>query len=210
MLSKYVKCGLIACMLALVFLVLAYLLSVKTYGGLFNKKGPFQFYQSTSSVHPTTATSRLSSFESTLKSLQDLGGGEVIFEGGKGFVRFRVRKDGSLVAMAPVFASIPHISSTTLFRLFLLSKRYYTVRLTSWEKEQLTQISPFQNASEREVPYPKTDPHIFLEADLGTDTSAAAELAEAVLTKVFGVKEGMITTFAGGYRGFRSSAPLSQ
>ena len=58
MLSKYVKCGLIVCMLALVFLVLAYLLSVKTYGGSFNKKGPFQFYQSTSSVHPTTATSR--------------------------------------------------------------------------------------------------------------------------------------------------------
>ena len=206
--SKYVKCGLIVCMLALVFLVLTYLLSVKTYGGSFNKKGPFQFYQSTSSVHPTTATSRLSSFESTLKSLQDFGGGEVIFEGGKGFIRFRVRKDGTLVAMVPVFASIPHISSRTPARLILLSKRYYIIRLTSWEKEQLAQIPPFQNASEREVPYPKTDPHIFREADLGTDTSAAAELAEAVLTKVFGVKEGMITTFAGGYRGFRSSAPL--
>ena len=210
MLSKYVKCGLTVCMLALVFLVLAYLLSVnvKTYGGWFNKKGPFQFYLSTSSVQPTTATSRVSSFESSLKQLQQFGRGEVIFEGGKGFVRFRVRKDGSLVAMVPVFATIPHISSTTLFRLILLSKRYYTIRLTSWEKEQLAQIPPFQNASEREVLYPKTDPHIFLEADLGTDTSAAAELAESVLTKVFGVKEGMITTFAGGYRGFRSSAPL--
>lgn len=206
--SKYVKCGLIVCMLALVFLVSAYLLSVKPYGGSFNKKGPFQFYQSTNSVHPTTATSRLSSFESTLKSLQDFGGGEVIFEGGKGFVRFRVCKDGSLVAMVPIFAAIPHISSTTLFGLILLSKRYYTIRLTSWEKEQLAQIPPFQNTLEREVPYPKTDPHIFREADLGTDTSAAAELTEAVLTKVFGVKEGMITTFAGGYRGFRSSAPI--
>ena len=218
MLSRNFKRGLIVGMLALVFLVLAYLLSVKTYdlfgvktyGGWFNKKGPLQFYQSTSSVHPTTSTSRLSSFESTLKQLQQFGGNEVIFEGGKGFVRFRVRKDGALVVMVPVFASVPHISSTTLFGLILLSKRYYTIRLTSWEKEQLEQILPFQNAEERGVPYPKTDPHIFLEAELGTDTSAAAELAEAVLTKVFGVKEGMITTFAGGYRGFRSSAPLGQ
>ena len=208
--SKYVKCGLIVCMLALVFLVLAYLLSVnvKTYGGWFNKKGPFQFYQSTSSVHPTTTTSRVSSFESSLKQLQQFGGGEVIFEGGKGFVLFRVRTDGSLTAMVPVFATIPHISSTTLFGVILLSKRYYTIRLTAWEKEQLAQIPSFQNASEREVPYPKTEPHIFREADLGTDISAAAELTEAVLTKVFGVKEGMITTFAGGYRDFRSSAPI--
>ncbi len=210
MLSKYVKCGLVVGMLALVFLVLTYLLSVKTYGGWFNKKGPFQFYQSTSFVHPATATSRVSSFESTLKKLQQFGGGEVIFEGGKGFVLFRVRKDGSLVAKVPVFASVPHISSTTLFRLILLSKRYYTIRLTSWDKEQLAQIASFRDAVEREVPYPKTDPHIFLEAELGTDTSAAAELVEAVLTKVFGVKEGMITTFAGGYRGFRSSAPLGR
>ena len=183
---------------------------MKTYGGWFNKKGPLQFYQSTSSVHPTTATSRVSSFESALKQLQQFGGGEVIFAGGKGFVRFRVRKDGSLVAMVPVFASVPHISSTTLFGLISLSKRYYTVRLTSWEKEQLAQIAPFHDAAEREVPYPKTDPHVFLEVELGTDTSAAAELTEAVLTKVFGVKEGMITTFSGGYRGFRSSAPLGQ
>ena len=134
----------------------------------------------------------------------------MIFEGGKGFVLFRVRKDGSLVAMVPAFASVPHISSTTLFRLISLSKRYYTVRLTSWEKEQLAQIAPFHDAAEREVPYPKTDPHVFLEVELGTDTSTAAELTEAVLTKVFGVKEGMITTFSGGYRGFRSSGPLGQ
>ena len=208
--SKYVKCGLIVCMLALVFLVLAYLLSVKTYGGSFNKKGPFQFYQSTSSVHPTTATSRLSSFESTLKSLQDFGGGEVIFEGGTGFVRFRVRKDGSLVAMVPVFAAIPHISSTTLFRHLITGKKYYTIRLTPSEREELAQIAPLQDATKRKVPYPKTDPHVFLEAELGSDASAAAALTEAVLTKVFGVKEGMITTFAGGYRGFRSSAPLGR
>ena len=210
MLSRNFKRGLVVGMLALVFLVLMYLLGIKTYGDWFNKKGPFQFYQSTSSVYPTTGTSRVSSFESSLRQLRQFGGGEVIFEGGKGFVLFRVRKDGSLVAKVPVFASIPHISSTTLFGLILLSKRYYTIRLTSWEREQLERIPPFQNAPEREIPYPKTDPHIFLEADLGTDTSAAAELTETVLTDIFGVKEGMITTFAGGYRGFRSSAPLDR
>ena len=203
---KYIKRALIVCMLALVFLVLAYLLAVKTYDA--PKKEKAQVYEKDSSILRSTANSRLASFESTLDKLQQFGGGEVIFEGGKGFVLFRVRKDGSLVAKVPVFASVPHISSTTLFRLIRLSKRYYTIRLTSWEREQLAQIPPLRDAAEREVPYPKTDPHIFLEAELGSDTSAAAELAEAVLTKVFGVKKGMITTFAGGYRGFRSSAPI--
>lgn len=208
MLSRNFKRGLVVGMLALVFLVLVYLLGIKTYDA--PRKEKTQVYETDSTILRTTKTKRLSSFESTLKKLQQFGGGEVIFEGGKGFVLFRVRKDGSLVAKVPVFASIPHISSTTLFRLILLSKRYYTIRLTSWEREQLEQIAPFQNAPEREIPYPKTDPHIFLEAELGTDTSAAAELVEIVLTKVFGVKEGMITTFAGGYRGFRSSGPLGQ
>lgn len=205
---KSIKRGLVVGMLALVFLVLAYLLGVKTYDP--PKKEKTQVYERDSSMLRSTVTSRLASFESTLKKLQQFGGGEVIFEGGKGFVLFQVRKDGSLVAKVPVFASVPHISSTTLFRLILLSKRYYTIRLTSWDKEQLAQIASFQDAVEREVPYPKTDPHIFLEADLGSDTSAAAELAEAVLTKVFGVKKGMINIYAGGYREFRSSAPLGR
>jgi hypothetical protein len=195
-------------MLALVFLVLAYLLGVKTYDA--PKKEKTQVYETDSTILRTTKTDRLSRFKSTLEKVQQFGGGEVIFEGGKGFVLFRVRKDGSLVAKVPVFASIPHISSTTLFRLILLSKRYYTIRLASWEREQLEQMAPFQDAPEREVPYPKTDPHIFLEADLGTDISAAAELTEAVLTKVFQVKKGMITTFAGDYREFRSSAPIER
>ena len=208
MLSRNFKRGLVVGMLALVFLVLVYLLGIKTYDA--PRKEKTQVYETDSTILRTTKTKRLSSFESTLKKLQQFGGGEVIFEGGKGFVLFRVRKDGSLVAKVPVFASIPHISSTTLFRLILLSKRYYTIRLTSWEREQLAQMAPFQDALEREIPYPKTDPHIFLEAELGTDTSVAAELTETVLTKVFGVKEGMITTFAGGYHGFRSSGPLGQ
>ena len=205
---KYIKRGLIVCMLALVFLVLAYLLGIKTYGG--SKKGTTQVYQPYSSSFRTTPTSRLASFKYTLTTLQQFGGGEVIFEGGKGFVRFRAGKDSSLVAMVPVFAVIPDISSNTLFRRLLLHKKYYTIRLTSWDREQLAQIATLQDAVEREVPYPKTDPHIFLEADLGTGTSAAAELTEAVLTKVFQVKKGMITTFAGDYREFRSSAPIEQ
>ena len=205
---KYIKRGLIVCMLALVFLVLAYLLGIKTYGG--SKKGTTQVYQPYSSSFHTTPTSRLASFKYTLTTLQQFGGGEVIFEGGKGFVRFRSGKDSSLVAMVPVFAVIPDISSNTLFRRLLLHKKYYTIRLTSWDREQLAQIATLQDAVEREVPYPKTDPHIFLEADLGTGTSAAAELTEAVLTKVFQVKKGMITTFAGDYREFRLSAPIER
>ncbi len=205
---KYIKRALIVCMLALVFLVLAYLLAVKTYDA--PKKEKTQGYETDSTMLRSTKTQRLSRFQSTLEKVQQFGGGEVIFEGGKGFVLFRVRKDGNLVAMVPAFASVPHISSTTLFRLILLSKRYYTIRLTSWDKEQLEQIAPFHNVSEREVPYPKTDPHIFREAELGTDTSVAAALTEAVLTKVFQVEKGMITTFGGDYRDFRSSAPLSQ
>ena len=208
MLSRNFKHGLVVGMLALVFLVLVYLLGIKTYDA--PRKEKTQVYETDSTILRTTKTKRLSSFESTLKKLQQFGGGEVIFEGGKGFVLFRVRKDGSLVAKVPVFVSIPHISSTTLFRLILLSKRYYTIRLTSWEKEQLAQMAPFQDALKREAPYPKTDPHIFLEAELGTDISAAAALTEAVLTKVFHLKTGMITIYAGDYREFRSSAPLGQ
>jgi len=206
MLSRNFKRGLVVGMLALVVLVLVYLLGVKTYGG--SKKGTTQLYQPYRSSSRTTAASRLSSFESTLTTLQQFDGGEVIFEGGTGFVRFRVRKDGSLVAMVPLLASVLHITSKTMYARVLLRKIYYTIRLTSRQREQLVQIAPFQDAPEREVPYPKTDPHVFLEADLGTDTAAAAELAEAVLTKVFQVEKGMITTFGGDYREFRSSAPL--
>ena len=210
MLHKYVKRGLIFGIVALVLLVLVYFLGVKTYDA--PKKEQTQVYETDYSLfRPTTTTSRLSHFESTLKDLQLFRGGKVIFEGGKGFVLFRVRKDGNLVAMVPVFASVQHIASITLFaRLLLHKKYYYTIRLTSLEREELAQMTPFQDAPEREVPYPKTDPHIFLTAALGTDTSAAAELTEAVLTKVFYVKHDMINIYAGDYRDFRSSAPLGR
>ena len=203
---KYIKRALIVCMLAFVFLVLAYLLAVKTYDA--PKKEKTQGYETDWTMLRSTKTQRLSRFQSTLEKVQESGGGEVIFEGGKGFVLFRVCTDGNLVAMVPVFASVPHISARTLFRLIILSKRYYTIRLTSWDRETLAQMAPFQDAPEREVPYPKTDPHVFLAAALGTDTSAAAALTEAVLTKVFHVKHDMINIYAGDYREFRSSAPL--
>ncbi len=208
MLHKYVKRGLIIGLVLLVCLVLVYLLGVKTYGG--SKKGTTQLYQPYTSRSRTTPTSRLDSFTGTLTTLQQFGGGEVIFEGGTGFVRFRVRKDGSLVAMVPVFAKILHISSNTPLARMSLHKQYYTIRLTSRNREQLGQMAAFQNAEERTIPYPKTDPHIFLEADIGSDISAAAELTETVLTKVFQVKKGMTTTFGGDYRDFRSSAPLGR
>ena len=209
MLSRNFKRGLVVGMLALVILVLVYLLGIKTYDT--SKKEKSQVYETDYSVfRPTTTTSRLPHFESTLKDLQQFGGGEAIFEGGKGFVLFRVHKDGNLVAMVPVLASVQHISSITLFARLLFRNYYYTIRLTASEREQLEQIAPFRNAAEREVPYPKTDSHIFLTAALGTDTSAAAELTEAVLTKVFYVKHDMINIYAGDYRDFRSSAPLGR
>ncbi len=205
---KYVKRGLIIGMVLLVCLVLVYLLGIKTYGG--SKEGITQLYQPYTSDSRTTPTSRVDSFTGTLTTLQQFGGGEVIFEGRTGFVRFRVRKDGSLVAMVPVFAKILHITSNTPLARMFFHKQYYTIRLTSRNREQLGQMAAFQNAEERKIPYPKTDPHIFLEAELGADISAAAELTETVLTKVFQVKKGMITIFGGDYREFRSSAPLGR
>jgi hypothetical protein len=196
-------------MLALVFLVLAYFLGIKTYSGF--QEEASQAYQKDLTVFHTTATVRLSHFESTLKTLQQFGGGDVIFEGGEGFVRFRVSKDGNFVIMVPVFASVPTILSNTRVKPFLADKfKYYTIRLTSWERERLEQMAPFQDATLKKVAYPKDISHIFLEAKLGSDISAAAELTEAVLTKVFQVKKGMITTFAGDYREFRSSAPIER
>ena len=110
-------------------------------------EGITHLYQPYTSNSRTTPTSRLDSFTGTLTTLQQFGGGEVIFEGGKGFVRFRVRKDGSLVAMVPVFAKILHISSNTPLARMSLHKQYYTIRLTSSDKEHLGQMAAFQTFS---------------------------------------------------------------
>jgi hypothetical protein len=208
MLNKYVKRGLIIGMAVLVFLVLAYFLGIKTYSGF--QEEASQAYQKDLTVFHTTATVRLSHFESTLKTLQQFGGGDVIFEGGEGFVRFRVSKDGNFVIMVPVFASVPTILSNTRVKPFLADKfKYYTIRLTSWERERLEQMAPFQDATLKKVAYPKDISHIFLEAKLGSDISAAAELTETILTKTFHIRTGQLTIYAGDYHKFRWSTSLS-
>ena len=208
MLHKYVKRGLIIGIVALVCLVLVYLLGIKTYSGF--QEEASQAYQKDLTIFDTTPTVRLSYFESTLKTLQQFGGGDVIFEGGEGFVRFRVSEDGSLVIMAPVFASVPTILSNTRVKPFLADKfKYYTIRLTSWERERLEQMAPFQDAALKKVAYPKDISHIFLEAELGSDISAAAELTEAILTKIFQIRTGHLTIYAGDYHKFRWSTSRS-
>ena len=209
MLNKYIKRGLIIGMVVLAFLVLAYLLGIKTYSG--PKKETSQVYQRDFSILRTSETVRLSHFESTLKKLQQFGGGEVIFQGGKGFVRFRVRKDGSLVVMVPTSVLIPHILSTTWIKWFLSDKyKYHTIRLTPNERKRLEQMAPLQDATERKVAYRRATPHIFIEAELGSDISGAAELAESILTEVFHVGAEQVTIYAGDYHEFRSSAPIGR
>ena len=208
MLNKHVKHGLIIGTVALVCLVLVYLLGIKTYNGF--QEEASQAYQKDLTIFDTTPTVRLPYFESTLKTLQQFGGGNVIFEGGEGFVRFRVSKNGSFVIMVPVFASVPTILSNTRVKPFLADKfKYYTIRLTSWERERLEQMAPFQDVALKKVAYPKDISHIFLEAELESDISAAAELTEVILTKIFHIRTGHLTIYAGDYHKFRWSTSLS-
>ena len=208
MLNKYVKRGLIIGMVLLICLVLVYLLAIKTYSGF--QEEAHQAYQKDLTIFDTTPTVRLPYFESTLKSLQQFGGGDVIFEGGEGFVRFRVSNDGSLVIMVPVFASVPTILSNTRVKPFLADKfKYYTIRLTSWERERLEQMAPFQESTLKKIAYSKDISHIFLEAELESDISTAAELTEAILTKIFHIRTGQLTIYAGNYHKFRWSTSLS-
>lgn len=208
MLHKYAKRGLIIGIVLLVCLVLVYLLGIKTYTGF--QEEAHQAYQKDLTIFDTTPTVRLPYFESTLKTLQQFGGGDVIFEGGEGFVRFRVSENGSLVIMVPVFASVPTILSNTRVKPFLADKfKYYTIRLTSWEREQLEQMAPLQGAALKKVTYPKDISHIFLEAELGSDISVAAELTEAILTEIFQIRTGNLTIYAGDYHKFRWSTSLS-
>ena len=208
MLTRYMKRGLIIGMVVLVCLVLVYLLFVKTYGGF--QEGASQAYQNDLTILDTTPTVRLPYFESTLRTLQQFGGGDVIFEGGEGFVRFRVSEDDGLVIMVPVFASVPTILSNTRVKPFLADKfKYYTIRLTTWEREQLEQMVPFQNATLKKVAYQKDISHIFLESELGSDISAAAALTEAILAKIFHIRTDHLTIYAGDYHKFRWSTSLS-
>ena len=123
--NKYVKHGLIIGMVLLVCLVLVYLLGIKTYSGF--QEEASQAYQKDLTIFDTTPTVRLPYFESTLKTLQQFGGGDVIFEGGEGFVRFRVSQNGNLVIMVPVFASVPTILSNTTIA-FMVDLRINTLQ----------------------------------------------------------------------------------
>ena len=106
--------------------------------------------------------------------------------------------------MVPVFASVPTILSNTRVKPFLADKfKYYTIRLTSWERERLEQMAPLQDAALKKVAYPKDISHVFLETELGSDISAAAELTEAILTKIFQIRTGHLTIYAGDYHKFR-------
>ncbi len=79
-------CGLAVGIAAIVCLVLIYFLGMR-------EEETAQAYQTDGGYFTSTPTVHVSVFESDLSILQQFGGGEVIFSGGKGFVRFQVRED---------------------------------------------------------------------------------------------------------------------
>ena len=93
-------CGLAVGIAAIVCLVLIYFLGMR-------EEETAQAYQTDGGYFTSTPTVRVSVLESNLSTQQQFGGGEVIFSGGKGFVRFRIREDGNIVLLVPVSASIP-------------------------------------------------------------------------------------------------------
>ncbi len=93
-------CGLAVGIAAIVCLVLIYFLGMR-------EEETAQAYLTDGGYFTSTPTVRVSVLESNLSILQQFGGGEVIFSGGKGFVRFQVREDGSIVVLVPGSASLP-------------------------------------------------------------------------------------------------------
>ena len=160
--------------------------------------------QSNSGYLHTTPTVRLSVFESVLSALQQRGQGEVIFSGGKGFVRFQVREDESMVVLVPVSASIRCILPESSARFFISDKyKFHNIRLARHERQRLEEMEPLQNAVERKVSYSGTAPHIFIEAELGSDVVRATEMTETILTEVFQIGSGKLGTYVGNYHKFR-------
>lgn len=160
--------------------------------------------QSKSDYMHTTPTVRLSVFESVLSVLQQRGQGEVIFSGGKGFVRFQVREDERMVVLVPVSASIPCVLPVSWARFFFADKyKFHNIRLARHERQRIEDMEPFQDAVERKVAYSGTAPHIFIEAELGSDVVQAAEMTEAILTDVFQMGSGKLGTYVGNYHKFR-------
>ena len=126
-----------------------------------------QAYQTDGGYFTSTPTVRVSVFESDLSTLQQFGGGEVIFSGGKGFVRFRIREDGNIVVLVPVSASIPRVLPVTLARFFVAENhKFHHIRLTHEERQRIQEMKPLQYATEREVAYPGTAPHFDIETEL--------------------------------------------
>jgi len=182
---------------AIVCFMLVYFLGIR-------EEDTAQAYKPYIGYFTTTPTIRISAFESILSRLQQSGGGEVIFQGGEGFVRFRVREDGNIVALVPVSASVRRRLPATLARFFMADKyKFVNIRLPRHERQRLEKMDPLQNATVREVTYPGTAPHIFLESALGSGVARASVLAESILTEVFQIGSGMLDIYGGEYRKFR-------
>ena len=188
--------GLAVVIAAIVCFVLVYFLGIR-------EEDTAQAYQTDRNYSVSTPIS-LSTFEFHLSTLQEFGGGEVIFSGGTGFVRFQVREDGKILVLVPVSASIPCIKPETLARFFISDKyKFHNIRLARHERQRLEDMEPLQNAVERKVSYSGTAPHVFIEAELGSDVSLASVLAESILTEVFQIGSGMLDIYGGEYRKFR-------
>ncbi len=188
--------GLAVGVAAIVCLVLIYLLVMREEETVQGNQAYFGLY--------TTPTERLSLFESALSTLQQSGEGEAIFSGGDGFVRFRVREDGNFAVLVPVSASIPRVLPPTWVRFFMADKyKFRNIRLPRHERQRLEKMEPLHNATVREVTYPGTAPHIFLESALGSGVARASVLAESILTEVFQIESGMLDIYGGEYRKFR-------
>ena len=192
--------GLAVGVAAIVCLALIYVLGMR-------EEDTSQVYQTDRNYSISTPFSH-STFEFHLSTLQQFGGGEVIFSGGKGFVRFQVREDGKILVLVPVSASIPCIQPETLARFFISDKyKFHNIRLARHERQRLEDMEPLQNAVERKISYSGTAPHVFLEAALGLEVTRASVLAESILTEVFQIGAGRLEIHAGEYREFRWEWP---
>ena len=133
-----------------------------------------QAYQTDGGYFTSTPTVRFSTFESNLPTLQQSGGCEAIFQGGKGLFRFRVGEDNSIAVLVPVSASIPCVVPRTWAKFIIADKyKFHNIRIASHERQRIEEMEPLQNATEWEVAYPGAAPHIFIEAELGLDVSRA-------------------------------------
>ena len=197
MYSRVKNYGLTIGIAVIVFLVTVYFLELR-------EEETAQAYQTHRDYPTSTPTVRVSVFESNLSTLQKSGGGEAIFHGGKGYVRFRVGEDDSIAVLVPVSASVPRVLPVTLARFFVADNhKFHHIRLTHDERQRLEEMEPLQDAVERKVSYSGTAPHIFIEAELGSDVVRASEMTETILTEVFQIGSGKLGTYAGDYRKFR-------